>query len=284
MNQPRGGIPAANAAQSSAKFPLVFITGTDTGVGKTLLTGLLLEWLRSIAKVDALAIKPFISGNLGDARLLARIQRDVLNLDELAPYRYELPLAPGVAAEHEGKSVPLRTAVAFIERMRRRCGCLLVEGCGGLLSPLGRSYNALDIIDRLGAHVIVVARNQLGAINQVLLTERALSTARVHSLRVVLMNRESVEEAKFLQKTLAGLLPSDTVTTLLEAAVVKAAVKIKVKSALTSDGESVNSTTQITVSEPPQFAQSALRFFVPKWGNDLWRNANCSLKTELCDK
>jgi len=264
MNHPRGGTRATNAAHTSAKTPIVFITGTDTGVGKTLLTGLLLEWLRSLAKVDAIAIKPFISGNLGDARLLARIQKDVLNLDELAPYRYELPLAPGVAAEREGKSVPLRMAVAFIERMRRRCGCLLVEGCGGLLSHLGRSYNALDIIDRLGAHVIVVAQNQLGAINQVLLTVRALSPARVDSLRVVLMNRESVEEcvacsnpsalkkrmkcgvtvlpylgrnanetgviemkAKFLQKTLAGLLPSDTVTTLLEAAVVKTTVKEK---------------------------------------------------------
>jgi dethiobiotin synthetase len=259
MNHPRGGIQPANAAQSSAKVPTVFITGTDTGVGKTLLTGLLLEWLRAIAQVDVIAIKPFISGDMGDARLLARIQRDTLNLDELAPYRYELPLAPGVAAEREGKSVPLRTAVAYIERMRRRCGCLLVEGCGGLLSPLGRNYSALDLIDCLSAHVIVVAQNQLGAINQVLLTVGALSSARVHSLRVVLMNRESVAEcvacsnplalekrlksgvtvlpylgrnanktgvielkAKFLQKTLAGLLPSDTVTTLLEAAVVKA--------------------------------------------------------------
>ena len=76
MNHPRGGIRATNAAHTSANIPIVFITGTDTGVGKTLLTGLLLEWLRSLAKVDAIAIKPFISGNLRDARLLARIQRD----------------------------------------------------------------------------------------------------------------------------------------------------------------------------------------------------------------
>jgi dethiobiotin synthetase len=262
MDHPRDGTGVVNPSHSSVKSPVIFITGTDTSVGKTVMTGLLLQWLRSHAQVDAVAIKPFISGDLLDARLLASIQGSRIPLDTVAPYRYQLPLAPGVAAESEGGFVRLRTAVAFIERMRGLCRCLLVEGCGGLLSPLGRGYTALDIIDRLGAHVIVVAPNRLGAINQVLLTVRALESIRVTSLRVVLMNREAVGDcaastnqsalkkrlkcsvtvlpylgrntnetrvfeikAKFLQKTLAGLLPSDTVTAFLEVAVVRAAEK-----------------------------------------------------------
>jgi dethiobiotin synthetase len=245
--------------------PAVFIVGTDTGVGKTLLTGLLLEWLRSVGGVNALAVKPFISGSLRDAKILKRLQADTLGLDDLSPYRYRLPLAPAVASQKEGKQpVHLRSVVGYITRMRRRCDCLLIEGCGGLLSPLGQDFSSLEVIHRVGGHVLIVAQNRLGAINHVMLTFRALETAPMESVRVVLMNGEAssgmvgrtnlaalVERlpcdvsvlpyqgknasgigliranAKFLEKTLAELLPSDTVTTLLEAAEVRAAVKIE---------------------------------------------------------
>lgn len=245
--------------------PAVFIVGTDTGVGKTLLTGLLLEWLRTVGGVDALAVKPFISGSLCDAQILKRLQPDTLGINDLSPYRYRLPLAPAVASQKEGKQpVHLRTVVGYITRMRRHCDCLLIEGCGGLLSPLGKDFSSLEVIHRVGGHVLVVAQNRLGAINHVMLTFRALETAPIESMRVVLMHgksssgmvaRTNVEalverlpcdvsvlpylgknasgigliraNARFLEKTLAELLPSDTVTTLLEAAGVRAAVKIK---------------------------------------------------------
>ncbi|MCL4180990.1 MAG: dethiobiotin synthase [Verrucomicrobia bacterium] len=241
--------------------PVVFITGTDTGVGKTLLTGLLLSWLRT-AGVNALAIKPFASGGTNDARILGRLQSGRLGLSEISPYRFRLPLAPAVAAELEGRHVHLKETVRHVERIRRRCDCLLVEGCGGVLSPLGASFTLLELIQHCGSHVIVVSQNRLGAINQVLLTVRALESERIKSMAVALMNSghsgkrltetnaramaqriKSVvltlpdlgenackiscfqAHAKFLQKTLARLLPSDTVCALLEAAVVEAMVK-----------------------------------------------------------
>jgi dethiobiotin synthetase len=241
-------VPTGNKA-ASASAPVVFIAGTDTGVGKTLLTALLLCWLRETG-VNALAVKLFSSGGTGDARLLQSLQPRWLQLDEIAPYRYRLPLAPAVAAECEGHEVSCESATRHIQKMRARCQLLLVEGCGGLLTPLGRNYSFLELIQIIGGHTIVVAPNRLGAINQVMLAVRVLQlqTKGSRSLAVALMNvqrarnpavrtnakvlsqllRVNVETirhftagtqsrrrfailSKILQKTLAGLLPSDTV-------------------------------------------------------------------------
>ncbi len=101
-----------------AKAPVVFITGTDTGVGKTLLTGLLLSWLRA-AGVNALAIKPFASGGMSDARILGKLQSGRLEPSEISPYRFRLPLAPAVAAELEGRHVNLKETLKHVERIRR---------------------------------------------------------------------------------------------------------------------------------------------------------------------
>ncbi len=253
---------AASRFSQSRCTPLIFITGTDTGVGKTLLTGLLLSHLRTRG-VDALAVKPFCSGGLADTSLLSELQKESLRIEEISPFRYRLPLAPAVAADLEGNRVNLSAAMRHVEGVRGRCECLLVEGCGGLLTPLGKQFTALDMISLMGGHVIVVAPNRLGVINHILLTVRALESVPMESLQIVLMNPKRrpdrvtktnvtalVERlscnmivipylggnackigsikahGKFLEKTLAALLPSDSVLALLEAAVVEATEKI----------------------------------------------------------
>jgi dethiobiotin synthetase len=162
---------------------IIFITGTDTGVGKTVLTALLLSHLRSEGR-NALAMKPFCSGSRSDARILQALERGVLTLDEINPFYFDKPLAPAASP----KKVPLRVVLAKIRALSRRCDILLIEGAGGLLAPLGENYTARDLIAALHTEVIIVGSNQLGVINHVLLTVEALQTTENKQVAVVLMD------------------------------------------------------------------------------------------------
>lgn len=168
----------------------VFVTGTDTGVGKTVITALLLRFLRQ-SGVKALAMKPFATGDRGDARRLRALQRTAgLSLDLVNPFFFPLPVAPLVAARERGRSVSREQARAAVGAMRRRCEVLLVEGCGGLLTPLGESFAFLDLMPTRGARVIVVAANRLGVINQARLTVERLMDRCGAALRVALVDIE----------------------------------------------------------------------------------------------
>ena len=193
---------------NSARQPrLIFITGTDTGVGKTVLTALLLSHLRSRG-CPALAIKPFCSGPRTDVILLHRLQNGELPLDQINPFYFREPLAPFVAARMHSRSTRLAGVLTQVgkicrrlprlERSSARSPALLIEGAGGLLAPLGEGFCALDLIASLRCEVIVVSPNKLGAINHTLLTVRALLAASgrfgtekrfSQDLKIVLMSR-----------------------------------------------------------------------------------------------
>jgi dethiobiotin synthetase len=197
---------------------VVFITGTDTGVGKTLLTALLLCHLRSRGAC-AVAIKPFCSGSRADAELLHQLQDGDLSLDEINPFYFPEPVAPLVSCRKHRRRISLQNAVQHIDGIAARVGqiparpsgvseiknsklriknYLLIEGSGGLLVPLGEGYTVRDLIARLACDVIVVSRNKLGTINHTLLTLHSL-TSIPHSalrtphsaLKVVLMDSAS---------------------------------------------------------------------------------------------
>ncbi|MGA2177892.1 MAG: dethiobiotin synthase [Verrucomicrobiota bacterium] len=161
---------------------ILFVTGTDTGVGKTVLTAMLLAFLRGAGR-DALAMKPFCSGSRGDARLLHDLQKGCLTLDEVNPFYFDKPLAPAAAA----KNVPLRAALAKIRELAGRCDILVVEGVGGLLAPLGKGYTVRDLIGNLDCKVIVVSANRLGTINHTLLTVEALQVSGQKELAIAMM-------------------------------------------------------------------------------------------------
>jgi dethiobiotin synthetase len=161
---------------------IVFVTGTDTGVGKTVLTGLLLAHLRGQG-CDALAMKPFCSGGRGDARLLLGLQKGCLTLDEVNPYYYDKPVTPAAAPN----PVPFRDVVSRISALSDRCQVLLVEGAGGLLSPLGKNYTARELISELNCQPIIVSRNRLGTINHTLLTVEAMQSVVKERFAIVLM-------------------------------------------------------------------------------------------------
>jgi dethiobiotin synthase len=193
-----------------------FITGTDTGVGKTVLTALLVKFLRGRG-VSASALKPICSGNRSDARKLfammdgafevqspkSKVQSRALSLDEINPWHFRAAIAPLLAARRENKIVKLSQVVARVRAMQKRFDVLLVEGAGGLLSPLGKNFNSRDLIVALRAMPIIVAQNKLGAVNQVLLALEALPKNLRAKAHVVLNSPQRPDAST---KTNASLL------------------------------------------------------------------------------
>jgi len=171
------------------KREIIFITGTDTGVGKTVLTALLVKFLREhVPACGTAALKPVCSGGRGDARKIFTAMDGALPLDEINPWHFRAAIAPVLAARREKKRVKLSQVLAHIRGMQRRFDILLVEGAGGLLGPLGENFNSRDLILALRAMPIIVAQNKLGAVNQVLLTLEALPKNLRAKARVVLVS------------------------------------------------------------------------------------------------
>jgi dethiobiotin synthetase len=167
---------------------ILFITGSGTGVGKTVLTALLLRHLREEGH-DALAMKPFCCGSRHDARLLQRLQSGELTLAETNPFFFKPPLAPWVAAKDNPRArICARRALREIRRLGRRCEILLVEGCGGVLAPLGNHYAAADLISLLRCETVIVAPNCLGTINHTLLTAKYMQCIGIKEFKIVMMS------------------------------------------------------------------------------------------------
>jgi dethiobiotin synthetase len=164
----------------------LFITGTDTGVGKTVLTALLTCFLRERG-VNAAALKPVCSGGRADARALHAAMNGVLTLDEINPWHFRSPIAPSLAARLEKKSVKLAQVVAHLRAAQKRFDFLVVEGAGGLLSPLGENLDSRDLIMALRAIPIIVVQNKIGAVNHIRLTLEALPKSLRAKARIVLM-------------------------------------------------------------------------------------------------
>ena len=104
------------------------------------------------------------------------------------PWNFRASLAPLLAARKENKRVRLREVVAHIRRIAKRFEVVVVEGAGGLLSPMGEDFDSRDLIKALNATPIIVCPNKLGAVNQVRLVLEALPPAIKRNARVVLVN------------------------------------------------------------------------------------------------
>src|SRR5215469_11918365 len=152
---------------------IFFITGTDTGAGKTVLTVLLTRYLR-LQGVNVAALKPICSGGRGDARKIFGASHGVLSLDEINPWHFKAAIAPSLAARREGKKLKMAQVAAHARAMQKRFEVLLIEGAGGLLSPLGDNFNSRDLMLQLDAVPVIAAPNRLGVVNHVLLTLEAL--------------------------------------------------------------------------------------------------------------
>lgn len=162
----------------------VFVTGADTGVGKTVVGCALAEQLAARG-VDVGVMKPIETG-VGpqgplDAIALAEAAGVADPIALVCPQRFGLPAAPGVAAAHEGGSVDLAAVRESFAALAARHSFLLVEGAGGLLVPIARDYDMADLARDFGLALLVVARGRLGTINHTRLT---LEAAAARGLRV----------------------------------------------------------------------------------------------------
>jgi dethiobiotin synthetase len=184
---------------------MFFITGTDTGVGKTVLTARLAEFLRREG-VRVAALKPVCSGGHDDARRLQTALGGALTLDEINPWHFRAALAPSVAAQKEHRAVRRAAVLKHIRAIRRRFDVVLIEGAGGLLSPLGVDFNARDLISALEATPIIVAPNRLGVVNHLLLTLEALPRKARLQTRMALMDTPKPDPAAHSNAAMLGEL------------------------------------------------------------------------------
>ncbi len=147
----------------------LFVTGTDTGVGKTVAAAGFAMTLRARG-ADVGVMKPFASGGREDALFLKEAAGVSDSLDEINPCYFEAPLAPSEAAKREGKTVDLRRAADMFRRLSERHEFMIVEGAGGLAVPVSEVLTIGDLQQLFPLPLCIVARPSLGTINHTALT------------------------------------------------------------------------------------------------------------------
>lgn len=167
----------------------LFVTGTDTNVGKTVVTCALARGLRA-GGLDVGVMKPIETGVTSagpeDAIALRAAAGVDDPLDLICPLQFEMPAAPSAAARAEQRDVPLAVLDAAFGELGRRHERLLVEGAGGLLVPLDTKTSMADFAARMGLPVLIVARTSLGTINHTLLSLAACDERDLEVVGVVL--------------------------------------------------------------------------------------------------
>jgi dethiobiotin synthetase len=187
-----------------------FITGTDTGVGKTVVTACLLALYRKhglsagFMKPVETGVDPEYSAN-SDAQFLLEISRCADPLSLVSPIRLKTPASPYQAARMENRSIDMDSIFQSFQTLTAKYENLLVEGAGGLLVPLKSNYLMSDLIRELGLPLLVVGRNALGTLNHTLLTLRVAKQEGIE-VRGVILNRNEPGELDAIEKGHAEII------------------------------------------------------------------------------
>ena len=163
-----------------------FITGTDTGVGKTFVACAFLQTLKQLG-VDAIGMKPVAAGGEmspdgllnDDVEALRSASGVALTSDDLCCYLLPEPVAPHIAALHEEIEIDLDVIRQRFDQLAELADVVLVEGVGGFLVPLGDSITTADLAVDLDLPVIMVVGMRLGCLNHALLTQEAITARRL---------------------------------------------------------------------------------------------------------
>ena len=181
-------------------YPSIFITGTGTGVGKTIIASAILCYWSSLGLFPRV-MKPLESGcSLGldspsDAIALRDAASDLRSLDQICPYRYELPLAPLHASEIEGNSIDYSRILKMISELKAYEGPTLIEGCGGLMVPLTSEIQVIDLIKDSELDLIIVSSLGLGCINHTQLTLQIAEKKGIRVSGIILNDVDGIPEA-----------------------------------------------------------------------------------------
>ncbi|MBM4780128.1 MAG: dethiobiotin synthase [Archangiaceae bacterium] len=172
--------------------PRYFVTGTDTGVGKTQVSAALLRLMVKRGH-RPFAFKPFESGMAsldapGDGLALQQAGGAWQPLETVSLFRFKAPLAPAMAAKRERRATSWRAVRSTFQSFGDGAG--VVEGAGGLRVPLDSRHDVIDAIEALKLPVVVVARSALGTINHTTLTLEALAARRLRVAAVVMVSSQ----------------------------------------------------------------------------------------------
>ena len=183
----------------------IFITGTDTGVGKTRVAAMLVRALRA-AGVDAVGFKPICCGGREDAELLAEASGGAVALNDVNPVWLRPPAAPYAAAMIEGRMVDLALVREKFAQLSAAHSTVIVEGAGGWLVPVTHDFSMADLAAEFALPVIVVAANRLGVINHTLLTVAAIRARGLRCAGVILNQVQLPADGDAAVVTNAGVL------------------------------------------------------------------------------
>ena len=163
----------------------VFVTGTDTGVGKTSFSCWLLEQLRGEG-VRCAGYKPICCGDRADAELLLAASSPGLTLEQINPVWLKTPAAPLTAALAEKRELDLAALREGFVRLSEQVEFVVVEGVGGWIVPITTDYFSSDLAYDLRLPVVLVAHNRLGCLNHIFLTFRSIEAADLTCAAIVL--------------------------------------------------------------------------------------------------
>ncbi len=170
-----------------------FVTGTDTGVGKTHTIVQILQRYRAAGR-RAAGMKPICCGDRDDATRLLAAGCDGLTLDEINPVWLQTAAAPLVAARAEGYDLKPELLLDAFRSLQDRVPNVFVEGVGGWLVPITANFKVADLARSLGLPVLLVVQNRLGCLNHTLLTLESIRAAGLRCAAVLLNDFDGVRD------------------------------------------------------------------------------------------
>jgi dethiobiotin synthetase len=171
----------------------LFITGTDTGVGKTRTVVQLLRLLRA-SGTSCAGMKPICCGDRQDAELLLAASSDGLTIDDVNPVWLRTPAAPIVGSLMEQANIDIEHIVAAFHALQNRVEYVIVEGVGGWLVPIRSDYFVSDLAVEMNLPILVVAQNRLGCLNHTALTVRSVAEHKLRCLGIALITDPGTSE------------------------------------------------------------------------------------------
>jgi dethiobiotin synthetase len=193
-----------------------FITGTDTGVGKTIVTACLATLFKSqnvgVMKPIETGVDPKCSSTANsDAKFLMEVSGSPDAEEEVCPHRLKIPASPYQASQIAGTPIQPATILEKFKLLQSRHNMMLVEGIGGLLVPITARYNVADLALEMGLPLIIVSRIRVGTLNHTLLT---INAARQYGLKIkgIILNRQEAGDLDEVEKQQGKLIEelSDT--------------------------------------------------------------------------
>ena len=178
----------------------LFITGTDTGVGKTHTAARLLHLLRASGSSCA-GMKPICCGDRRDAELLLAAGSDGLTIDDVNPVWLKTPAAPIVGSLMEKVDIDIDHILAAFHSLQSRVEHVIVEGVGGWMVPIRRDYFVSDLAAVMKLPVLVVAYNRLGCLNHAVLTVHSILGHGLRCVGLVLNNAQETDDIATLTNT-----------------------------------------------------------------------------------